>query len=56
MAEIYFPECKRLWEIYRETSIIDPIMMSLCEADLPQDLDNFDLIARDLNKFKRLVN
>ncbi len=28
-------------------------MVSLYEADLSKDLDDFDLITQDLNKFKR---
>ena len=30
--------------------------ISSYEADLCQDLDNYDLFAQDLNKFKRLAS
>ena len=32
------------------------MIISLYKADLSQDLNNFNLITQDLNKFKRLVS
>lgn len=46
-------DVKRLWEVYRETTVIDSMMASSYEADLSRKLDAFDLIAQDLNKFSR---
>jgi len=48
-----FQNVKRLWEIYRESSVVNPVRIPSYEADLSRDLDDYDLFARDLNKFKR---
>ena len=47
-----FQTVKRLWKIYHENSV-SFVRISSYEADLCQDLDDYDLFAQDLNKFKR---
>ncbi len=46
---------KKLWENYYEC-LINSIRISLYEADLCQDLDDYDLFAQDFNKFKKSAN
>jgi hypothetical protein len=48
-----FQNIKKLWEVYREISEINLSMILLYELVLSENLDNFDLIARNLNKLKR---
>ncbi len=43
---------KKLWENYYEC-LINSVRIFLYEADLCQDLDDYNLFAQDLNKFKR---
>ena len=51
-----FQNVKRLWKIYCESLIINFVRIFSYEADLFWNLDDYDLFAWDLNKFKKSVS